>query len=64
MKRRRVRTNRVNVLGGGYAVIGIVQRGLKTGLFLHRGREGCIGSVGAYDSFQRRRLARHVAALL
>ena len=36
----RVHTNRTSVLGNGYAVTGIRQWGLKTGLFLHAGRGG------------------------
>jgi len=33
-------TNRASVLGNGYAVTGIRQWGLKTGLFLHAERGG------------------------
>ena len=49
MQRCRVRTNRVNVLGGGYAVTGIRQWGLNKKLFLHGGGEDSSG-VGKYTS--------------
>jgi len=44
----RVHTNTANVLGGGYAVTGIMQWGLKRGLLLHREREEGSSGVGKY----------------
>jgi len=41
------RTNRASVVGGSYAVTSIRQWGLRTGLFLHGGKDGS-SDVGKY----------------